>query len=60
MPRAETAFGAAGLTVVPAPTDFTPPAAWEMTSLVAGSRSLRRSTFALYEWAGRILYALAY
>jgi uncharacterized SAM-binding protein YcdF (DUF218 family) len=60
MPRAETAFEAAGLTVVPAPTDFTPAAGWQMTSFVAGSRPLRRSTFALYEWAGRILYALAY
>ncbi|MGB8276203.1 MAG: YdcF family protein [Alphaproteobacteria bacterium] len=60
MPRAMAAFEANGLEVVPAPTGFTPAVKWRLNSLLTGSESLRRSSYAVYEWVGRLWYRLAY
>ncbi|WP_168015643.1 YdcF family protein [Halomonas salinarum] len=58
LPRAVPAFERAGLSVVPAPTEFAspPPAGWR--AWLPRAYHLRHSTQALHEWLGRSVYAL--
>lgn len=58
MPRAARAFEAAGLSVIPAPTNFD--AADEVTvlSFLPSARALQRSYYGLHEWIGGFAYAL--
>ncbi|MGQ0612972.1 MAG: YdcF family protein [Planctomycetaceae bacterium] len=58
LPRARSAFEAAGLRVVAAPTGFRGPASF-FPSLLASPKAMRDSHFALHEWLGRLWYALS-
>jgi len=62
MPRAKVLFERAGLTVVPAPTDYEMNAVAE-ASLKAGdffpnAESLMRNSYAVKEWVARALYSI--
>lgn len=60
IPRAQAAFAAAGLKVIPAPTMFTPWPGLVPTAALPASGALQRSAFALYEWLGLAWYRLVY
>ena len=59
MKRAALAFVHAGLTVIEAPTIFTP-SETEADTLVPSAKALHASFFALHEWIGLIWYRLNY
>jgi uncharacterized SAM-binding protein YcdF (DUF218 family) len=56
MARAEHAFTAAGLDVVPAPTVFTAPSRTFPADFVPRLSALENTSYALYEWMGGLLY----
>ncbi|PMR74860.1 YdcF family protein [Billgrantia endophytica] len=58
LPRAVAEFEAAGLTVVPAPTDFASPPPRGLRAWIPRSYHLNQSTRALNEWLGRAEIAL--
>lgn len=58
LPRARAAFERAGLEVLPAPTAPHAPPSALLESLIPHGRSLRDSTWAVHEWAGRLWYWL--
>jgi uncharacterized SAM-binding protein YcdF (DUF218 family) len=58
MPRARTAFEAAGLIVSPAPTGFTDPPSWRH-ALIPSTGALRLSYYAMHELIGRLWYRLS-
>jgi len=58
MRRALRAFRAAGLEPVAAPTDYMGRNGLRARDLVPSVQGLRRSQFALREWAGNLLYAV--
>lgn len=60
MPRARASFLAQGLEVVPAPTGFRVRPRPDPGDFVPSAKGLRESTFALYEWLGRLWYELRY
>ena len=60
MPRAKACFDAQGLEVVPAPMGFRLRPRPDAGDFVPSARGLQESTYALYEWLGRIWYELRY
>jgi len=60
MPRARASFEAQGLEVVPAPLGFRLRPLPDAGDFVPSAKGLRESTYALYEWLGRIWYELRY
>ena len=58
--RSKSAFEAAGLEVVPAPTDLAPPLGPVVGDFVPRAEAVRDSAIALYEWFGMLWYRLAY
>jgi uncharacterized SAM-binding protein YcdF (DUF218 family) len=60
MPRAERMFRMTGIEVVPAPTVFLGSSRVSPRDLLPTVEGLRRSNYALYEWAGLAWYAMRY
>jgi uncharacterized SAM-binding protein YcdF (DUF218 family) len=58
--RSKAAFEAAGLEVIPAPTDLSPPLDPVVGDFVPDADAMRDSATALYEWFGMLWYRLAY
>lgn len=56
MRRARRAFERAGLHVIPGPTFYLEPSAFDASRLWPSMECLRRSYAALYEWAGLLAY----
>ena len=60
MPRAQASFEAQGFSVLPAPTGFRDRAWQGPQSLIPRWSAIRDSAYAMHEWIGRVVYALAY
>ncbi|MDO9218564.1 MAG: YdcF family protein [Lacisediminimonas sp.] len=61
MPRARRIFSAAGLDVVPAPTNIaSAPPALTLMAFLPQSGTLERSRYALHEWIGMLWYRVRY
>jgi len=60
MPRARACFDAQGLEVVPAPMGFRLRPRPDAGDFVPSAKGLQESTYALYEWLGRVWYELRY
>lgn len=60
MPRAQRAFAANGLEVVPAPTHFLGESHGASRLLIPNAESLRRSQYAIHEWIGMAWYRVRY
>jgi len=58
--RSKIAFEAAGLEVVPAPTDLAPELHFALGDFVPRAEGMRDSAVALYEWFGMLWYRIAY
>jgi uncharacterized SAM-binding protein YcdF (DUF218 family) len=58
MPRSQRAFEAAGLSVIPAPTDYVAQRSFTPSHLIPGAGALYVSHYALREWISRAYYAL--
>ena len=58
MPRARMTFAKTGLEVVPAPTMFMATGTITAAHFLPGPEGLRRSHYALYEWAGLLWYRI--
>lgn len=59
MPRAIRAFEAAGVSVIPAPTNFETVDGAGVLSLLPSARALHRSYYGMHEWVGGLAYGLA-
>ena len=60
MPRAQAAFEAFGLRVIPAPTDFAVKPVLRARDFIPRASDFRDSYFVVHEWIGRIWYALRF
>jgi uncharacterized SAM-binding protein YcdF (DUF218 family) len=60
MPRAKAAFEACGIAAIPAPTRFTTIPTPELDDFLPFAGALNVSSHALYEWIGRLWYAVYY
>jgi uncharacterized SAM-binding protein YcdF (DUF218 family) len=60
MPRAAMAFARNAIDVVPAPTVFFGAQQLRAAQFIPGVEALRRSHYAIYEWAGLIWYRMQY
>ena len=58
MPRSVLAFEAHGFEVVPAPTMFHGVPAEGLDGWIPSAKGLRRTTWALHEWIGRLAYGM--
>ena len=58
MPRAVMAFKKFGFDVIPAPTMFHGAPPTGINAWIPSSRALRRTSWALHEWLGRVAYSL--
>lgn len=58
MPRAKAAFEAFGIAIIPAPTHFVNKPTPELDDFFPTAWALNLSTYALYEWIGRLWYTL--
>lgn len=58
MPRAASAFAAAGFEVVPAPTAFRARQAIDIASFIPRARELEDSSYAIHEWIGLLWYRM--
>jgi uncharacterized SAM-binding protein YcdF (DUF218 family) len=60
MPRSQAAFAAFGITTIPAPTHFVTLRHLDFDDLLPHAHALTTSYDALYEWIGRLWYAVYY